>query len=249
MTRPLPLPDTATLIEVCETTWPPASRQHLGAWTIRDGKGGGNRVSAATEDWPVTEADLSAAEKAMQALGQERLFQIRAGEDKLDAMLEAHGYIVRDPVNIWAIDVAKLNGEPIPPATAYTMWPPMELAREIWADGGIGPARQAVMERAACEKTALLVRLGDQPGGAAFVGLLDEVAMVHALFVLPAQRRKGAAQLLMRAAAKWAQGHGAKVLSTIVTQGNHAANPLYANLGMTLVGHYHYRVHPDDDRP
>lgn len=246
MTKPLPLPDAATLIEVCEATWPPAARQHLGAWTIRDGKGGGNRVSAATEDWPVTDADLSAAERAMEALGQERLFQVRTGEEKLDALLEERGYIVRDPVNLWAIDLARLAHEPIPPATAYTMWPPLELVREIWAEGGIGAARLAVMERAEVEKTAILVRLGDHPGGAAYVGLKDGIAMVHALYVLPSQRRQGAGQLLLRAAAKWAQGHGAQVLSLIVTQGNHAANPLYTNLGFTLVGHYHYRVRPKE---
>lgn len=245
MTKPLPLPDAATVIEVCEATWPPAARQHLGAWTIRDGQGGGQRASAATEDWPVTDADLSAAETAMLALGQERLFQIRAGEDKLDTLLEDHGYILRDPVNIWAIDVTRLTGEPIPPATAYTMWPPLELVREIWEEGGVGAARQAVMQRAACEKTAILVRIGDHPGGAAFVGLHEGVAMVHALHVLPAQRRQGAGRLLIHAAAKWAQGQGARVLSLIVTQSNHEANPLYANLGMTIVGHYHYRVRPE----
>lgn len=242
MNKPLHLPDATALIEVCEVTWPPAARQHLGAWTIRDGQGGGQRVSAATEDWPVTDADLSAAERAMLALGQERLFQVRDGEDKLDTLLEAHGYTVRDPVNIWAAEVSRFTEEPIPRATAYTMWPPLELVREIWADGGVGPARQAVMERADCEKAAILVRVGDKPGGAAYVGLHDGVAMVHALYVLPALRRQGAGQLLVRAAAKWAQGHGAKVLSLIVTQGNHAANPLYANMGMTLIGHYHYRV-------
>lgn len=246
MTKPLHLPDAKTLIEVCEATWPPAARQHLGAWTIRDGKGGGNRVSAATKDWPVTDADLPAAERAMQALGQERLFQIREGDEKLDALLEEHGYMVRDPVNIWAIDVSALTDEPIPTATAYTMWPPLELVREIWADGGIGAARQAVMERADCEKAAMLVRILDHPGGAAYIGLHNGVAMMHALYVLPDQRRKGAAQLLIRAGAKWAQGHGAEVLSLIVTKGNHAANPLYANMGFSHVGDYHYRVRPNE---
>lgn len=246
MTKPLHLPDALTLIEVCEATWPPASNQHLGAWTIRDGQGGGQRVSAATENWPVTDADLPAAEAAMKALGQKRLFQVRTGEAKLDDLLEQHGYIIRDPVNIWAIDVAKLTAEPLERATAYAMWPPLELVREIWEDGGVGPARQAIMERAACEKAAVLARAGDYPGGAGYVGLLNGVAMVHALHVLPSQRRKGVGRLLIHAAAKWAEDHGATVLSLIVTQGNHAANPLYTGLGMTLIGHYHYRIHPED---
>ncbi len=245
MTKPITLPGALKLAEVCEATWPPASQKALGAWVIREGKGGGNRVSAATEAWPVTDVDLPVAEKAMRALGQVPLFQIREGDDKLDALLEAHGYTVRDPVNLWAVATAKLAAAPLPRATAYTMWPPLELARDIWTDGGIGDARQAVMERASCEKTALLARSGDHPAGAAFAGIHDGVAMMHALFVKPQMRRQGVGGLMIRAAAKWALGHGAQVLGMVVTQGNHAANPLYADLGMTRVGHYHYRVHPD----
>lgn len=245
MTKPVRLPDAAKLAEVCEATWPPASHAHLGAWTIREGKGGGNRVSAATEAWPVTDADLPVAEAAMKKLGQEPLFQIRQGEERLDSLLESHGYTVRDPVNLWAISTAELAHEPIPRGTVYTMWPPLQLVRDIWADGGVGAARQAVMERADCEKTAILARIGDYPGGAGYAGIHDGVAMVHALYVRPSMRRQGAASMMLRAAAKWALNHGVEVMGLIVTQGNHAANPLYAELGMTRVGHYHYRVRAD----
>lgn len=246
MNKPLHLPDTPRLIDVCEATWPPASRRRVGAWTIRDGQGGGQRVSAATEAWPVTDADLPAAEAAMRDLGQECLFQVRPGEGKLDTLLKEHGYRQRDPVNLWAVEVEKLSAEPIPRATAYTMWPPLEKVREIWEDGGVGAARQAVMERADCTKTAVLARAGDYPGGAAYVGIHEGIAMVHALHVLPAQRRKGVGTTLMRAAAKWARMQGADVLSLIVTQANHEANALYAGLGMTVVGHYHYRFLPEE---
>ena len=245
MNKPIPLPGALKLAEVCEATWPPASQKAMGAWVIRDGKGGGNRVSAATEAWPVTDADLPVAEKAMRALGQEPLFQIREGDDKLDALLATHRYTVRDPVNLWAAATSKLSEAPIPRATIYTMWPPLELVRDIWTEGGVGEARQAVMERATCEKTALLARNGDHPAGAAFAGIHDGVAMVHALFVKPQVRRQGVGGMLIRAAAKWALGHGAETIGLIVTQGNHAANPLYADLGLTRVGHYHYRIHPD----
>ena len=245
MNKPIALPGTQKLAEVCEATWPPASRKALGAWVIRDGKGGGNRVSAATEAWPVTDADLPIAENAMRALGQDPLFQIREGDDRLDRLLEAHGYRVRDPVNLWAKATAELAAAPIPRATIYTMWPPLELVRDIWTAGGVSAARQAVMERATCEKTALLARNGDHPAGAAFAGIHDGVAMVHALYVKLQERRQGIGGMLIRAAAKWAQGHGAETLGLIVTQGNHAANPLGGGGGMSRVGHYHYRVHPD----
>lgn len=245
MTKPIPLPGAAKLAEVCEATWPPASKKALGAWTIRDGRGGGNRVSAATEAWPVTDADLPVAERAMKALGQVPLFQIREGDDKLDSLLESHGYLVRDPVNLWAIATAPLADVQFPRATIYTMWPPLELVRDIWTDGGIGEARQAVMERATCEKTAILARGGDHPAGVAFAAIHERVAMVHALYVKPSMRRQGVGGMIIRAAAKWALNRGAETLGLMVTQGNHAANPLYADLGMTRVGHYHYRVHPE----
>ncbi len=245
MTKPVPLPGAATLAEVCEATWPPASHKALGAWIIREGRGGGNRVSAATEAWPVTEADLPVAETAMRGLGQVPLFQIREGDEKLDTLLEAHGYVIRDPVNLWAVATAGLAETPIPRGTVYTMWPPLELVRDIWTDGGVGEARQAVMQRADCDKTAILARSGDYPAGAAFAGIHNGVAMIHAIYVKPAMRRQGAGGMMIRAAARWAKARGVATLGLMVTQGNHAANPLYADLGMTRVGHYHYRVHPE----
>jgi hypothetical protein len=45
----------------------------------------------------------------------------------------------------------------------------------------------------------------------------------------------------MRTAAHWAQDHGAKRFSVLVTEANTAANALYASLAMEIVGQYHYR--------
>ena len=36
------------LFATMEATWPAASRRETGIWTLRDGQGGGKRVSAAT---------------------------------------------------------------------------------------------------------------------------------------------------------------------------------------------------------
>ncbi|SFU61732.1 Acetyltransferase (GNAT) family protein [Aliiroseovarius crassostreae] len=238
----LELPSAETLIEVCEATWPAASTDRIGAWIVRDGQGGGKRVSAATENWPTTEADLPAAEKAMRDMGQAPLFQIRAGDEHLDEMLETHGYDRVDEVNIWVSPIGDLSRETPPPVSAFAIWPKLAVMQELWERGGIGEGRQAVMERANCVKTGLLARTDDTPSGVGFVGIHDDIAMVHALHVDEELRRMGTARNLLRQAAIWAEEHGAKYLSLIVTQGNHAANPLYADLGMHLVGHYHYRA-------
>lgn len=229
---------------VCDHTWPAAATRRLGPFTLRDGQGGGSRVSATTVSGEFTPAELDAAEAAMRATGQRMIFQIRDGQQALDAAVAARGYAVFDPVNIHACPVDLLCDIPMPRVRVLAVWPPLALMRELWAAGGIGPARLAVMARAAGPKTGLLGRLEDKPAGVAYVGLHDGVAMVHAVEVAPQWRRKGMGGWFMRGAAFWARDHGARELSVICTQANGAANSLYASLGMRHVGQYHYRGLP-----
>ena len=77
------MPSVQTLYDVCAQTWPAASEQRVGPWTIRDGQGGGQRVSAATADGAFTQSDLNRAETAMKQLGQPNLFMVRDGETEL----------------------------------------------------------------------------------------------------------------------------------------------------------------------
>lgn len=225
------------LAAVMEATWPPASRRRLGPFTLRDGAGGGKRVSAASCDAAFTEADLSAAEAAMA----EPLFLIRAEDTALDAALDARGFRIVDPVVAYAAPVAALRAD-LPPLADFPHWPPLEIARSIWSEGGIGPARIAVMDRAHGPKTAILSRIGDRPAGVAFVACHGAEAMLHALEVRPDHRRQGAGRTILQAAANWASSQGADRLSLVVTRQNTAARALYARLGMGVVGQYHYRA-------
>jgi ribosomal protein S18 acetylase RimI-like enzyme len=225
------------LAEVMEATWPPARRWALGPVTLRDGAGGGKRVSAASVEGAFTEADLDAAIAAMA----DRLFLIRAGDAALDAALDARGWRIVDPVVAYAAPVAALQAE-LPPLTAFPHWPPLEVARSIWAGGGIGPARISVMDRVTGAKAAVLGRIADRPAGVAFVACHGPEAMVHALEVRPDSRRQGLGHNLLIAAANWAADQGATRLSLVVTRQNAAACALYTRLGMESVGQYHYRM-------
>lgn len=226
-----------TLAKVMEATWPPASQRTLGPFTLRDGAGGGKRVSAASLDGPYSDTDLDALEAAMA----QPLMLIRAGDTALDAALDARGWQVIDPVVAYAAPVADLTAE-LPPLAAFPHWPPLEIARSIWAEGDIGPARIAVMDRATGPKTAILSRSGDRPAGGAFVACHGTEAMLHALEVRPDLRRLGVGATLLHAAANWAVSQGALRLSLVVTRQNAAARALYARLGMGVVGQYHYRM-------
>ena len=238
--------DVRTLYDVCEHTWPPAKRLEQERWVLRDGRGGGKRVSAATARRILTNRDVREAEALMKGMGQYPLFMIREGEDLLDRQLADMGYEVIDPVVMYTTPIDVLTDVPIPPVTAFCIWEPLAIMREIWATGGVGPARLDVMARAKT-KTSVLSRWNEKPAGVAFAAVHSRVCMVHAVEVLPHQRRMGVAQWMMRAAAFWAKAQGADAMSVLCVEHNAAANALYQSLGFSAVGRYHYRQRPDEE--
>ncbi len=237
-------PTVQQLYDVTHATWPAKSARDLDGITLRKGLGGGSRVSAATADAQVTQQALEQAEAAMRAMGQTPLFMIREGDDALDAALAGRGYAVKDKVWLYAIPAAALTKTPLPPVTTFRVWPPLQIAQDIWAEGGIGPARIDVMRRVDGSKTALLGRTSDAPAAAGFVAMHGDVAMLHALEVRSEHRRKNMGAQMTRAAAFWAVENGGTYLSLIVTQANTGANALYQSLGLRRVGQYHYRILP-----
>ena len=175
------LPSVKTLYEVTEATWPQASDWEEAGFTIRDGQGGGKRVSAATLASALGEADIGAAEKAMRGLGQVPLFMLRDGDDGFDAELANRGYSVNDPVNLYAIDAKDLAREDIPRTIAIPAWEPLRIMEEIWAEGGIGPARIEVMRRACSPRTGIVSRFNDKPAGTSFMAMHQGITMLHAI--------------------------------------------------------------------
>ena len=222
-------PEPHQLFGVLDATWPPARFISLGPWTLREGKGGGQRVSAATANSPLSETDIVLAEAGMRDLGQPAIFMIRPEDTALDDWLSARSYRVVDPVTVYAAPTETLARE-LPLTTTTPIWPPLAIQREIWRQGGVNDARIAVMERA----------------GVAYVGIKDGIAMLHALEVTPAHRRAGLGTALLHGAANWARAQGAAWLTLIVTQANAPANALYRRLSMTPVTGYHYRRLPED---
>lgn len=229
-----------TLFDAIDATWPAARRRSEGPWMFRDGAGGGKRVSATSATAPAGPADIASAEKTMRSGGQDPLFMIRPADKALDAALEMRAYSLLDPTNVYTAPVAKLTDVPVPRVTAFCIWEPLAIMEEIWAAGGIGPERLAVMARAEV-KTGILARWREKPAGAAFVAVHGDICMVHAVEILAEQRRQGVAGWVMRAAAFWGRDHGAQHVAVLCTQANTAANRLYSSLGFEAVGQYHYR--------
>ncbi|GFE64493.1 GNAT family N-acetyltransferase [Litoreibacter roseus] len=215
---------------VLEATWPSVSVKAVDGWLVRDGGGGGKRVSAATWD----------SAGVPPALPHD-LVMVREGQDKLDSVLAETGFETVDPTLIFEGSVAS---NPIPPVTAFSVWPPLRILLDIWEVGGIGPARVGVMERVEGPKTAILGRINDRAAGALFAAIHKNCVMLHAIEVLAAHRRQGLARYMMQAAHNWAAEHGATQVSLAVTSANEPATRLYKSMGMGVVGRYHYRQRP-----
>lgn len=161
-----------------EGTWPAVRCFSNGPFTLREGGGGGSRVSAATltalpdgQQRACSDEDVAQAARAMADMGQSALFMVRDGEVALDAQLARLGYEIKDPVNLWTCAPESLLGPAFPPLNSFCIWEPLAVQDEIWAEGGIGPERRAIMARAAGPKTSIFGRCDDQPAATAYVAI------------------------------------------------------------------------------
>lgn len=234
---------THRLFAAIDATWAPFARRTLGPWTIREGRGGGSRVSAASLNAAdVADTDIVEAEAAMAAMGQTPLFMIRPEDTALDTHLQALGYDILSPVRLMKAGTATFATGTDLGTTVIPCSPILALQKDIWRAGGIGPARIAVMDRVAGPKTALLARMGQDPVGTAFVAIHEDIAMLHALEISEPQRRQGHGARITAAAGAWAHTHRAKHLVLLVTRDNVPAIGLYETMGFQDVSAYHYRV-------
>lgn len=227
-----------------EATWPPRDKWRDGPFMLRDGAGGGKRVSAASleTDTLPSQAELDTAEQAMRDMRQAPLFSLTPEQFLFDALLADRGYAKVDATRLYTAPVSSLTEVPVPRVTVFEIWEPLAIMEDLWAAGGIGPARLAVMHRVAGAKTALFGRIDSQPAGAGFVAQHETTAMLHALEIDPTHRRKGLARWMIIAAAHWAKSKGCTELSLLVTEANDPANALYQSMGFHPSPGYHYRV-------
>ena len=230
----------AALARAFEETWPAADYADAGGFRVGRGLGAGGRVGSARAVGAWTPADIARAEAIHRIWDQRPLFRALDSDAPLIAALTGAGYRHETPTAILAAPVAALTDLAIPDLTTFAVWPPLAIQRDIWAAGNINAARQAVMGRVAGPKAAILARIDDRAAGAAFAAISGDVAMVHAVEVLPAFRRRGLAGWIMRQAALWAAERGATRLGLAVSRANAGARASYDRLGFTEAAGYAY---------
>lgn len=240
-------PSPSTLFAALDATWAPARRVAVGAWVVRRGAGGGNRVSSV---WPKgdpgrpLDAAVAEAVAIQQGWGEAGLFQIGPEDGALEAALDARGWRAFDHTVMMTADPAAVAAPGLSGRMAVHVRCPLVVVDEIWDGDGVGPARRAVMARTPAPKEVFLLREDDRPAAAVFAAVAGGVAMLHALAVAPAFRRRGVAASACAAVGRWAVAQGAHTLALAVTEANAPARALYRKLGFETVLRYHYRAAP-----
>ena len=223
-----------------EETWPAAEYRDAGGFRVGRGLGAGGRVGSARplDGW--TPQGIEAAIRQHREWDQPPLFRAARDDLPLAEALRTRGLAPSRPTAVMQIAAGRLTDATPPPLTALRSWPPLAIQSRIWSEGGIDDARQAVMRRTTLPRSAILGRIRDRAGGAAFVAVAGDVAMLHALEIAQDARRLGLAQWLVREAGFFAAENGASRLALAVTLANRPAVALYEKLGFEQVGVYDY---------
>ena len=236
------LKNSSNIFEAIDLTWPAEEFLELPEWKLRKSIKGGKRVSAATKIRESGIPDIQVAENTLAEWCQDKLFMIKAGENSLDEALKKRGYYIVDPTNIWSISSELLSMQKIPPVTAFSIFPPLAIQRELWIANGIDASRIEIMDRVKTPKTTIFGRINAKPAASAFVAIANKMAMVHALIVDHKCQRQGMGKFVMQKVGAWAHQLGAESVIVLCPKKNQSANNFYKSLGMHLIGEYHYRL-------
>lgn len=241
-----------------EATWPPAEIHDLhdaaGApvWRLRWTDGAGRRAASArplTSDTAALSTALADVAGFYQGRGGDTVLQLPDGavHDALATALAAQGYRSEAPTCCLSVDAAPLAARAYAVSTrpyVIEIDAPVAALSALWRDGGIGAARQRMMDRAAQSAQGgrrFAIRLESRLAGAAFIGLGPSGGMLHALSVAPRFRRRGVGRDLIIAGARYvAASNKPATLMIDVEQDNAAALSLYEGLGAAAFGRYRY---------
>ena len=236
------LKNNSSIFETIDLTWPAKEFLELPEWKLRKSIKGGKRVSAVTAIGKSGIPAIQFVENTLEEWFQDKLFMIKAGENSLDEALKERGYCIVDPTNIWSISAEALSMQQIPPVTAFSIFPPLAIQREIWTANGIDSSRIEIMDRVKTPKTTIFGRINAKPAASAFVAVSNKIAMVHALVVDHKYQRQSMGKFVMRKVGAWAHQQGAESVVVLCTKQNQSANNFYKTLGMQVIGEYHYRL-------
>lgn len=246
---------------VMDRGWPGLTRERLGGWTFKAGRGYTRRANSVLllgDSGLPTQESVRRAEDFYDGLGLQPAFQLTSplpgsgrphpGPDLRDH-LTARGYRPDSPAVVMVTD---LTG---PDATAAASRPAGPPLSGVWADRpdqtwlglyryrGEGPHPAALdVLTAARHQEFLSLRDGDGTVGTARLAVSHDWAGITAMEVVPDRRGQGLGRLLLTHLLTRARAAGARYAYLQVTPTNEAARGLYTQAGFEDHHCYEYLV-------
>ena len=229
--------------------WPATETVEVAGWIWRC-SGGGTRRANSVLPLDFTGADVNAAIDTIEGMYRARqlrcFFQVSSISQPagLDDTLQRRGYTYEEPVLLLAKRLHPSQATQPMTALEISLTPSRDWL-EVYCstvDAVRQAAVPATLERVPNPRAYLVVHRDSQPLASA-LGVVspDNIAIVECVATAAKLRRTGAAREVMTALEAWAAKQGATTAALQVTEGNTPARSLYASLGYTLAGRYHYR--------
>ncbi len=226
--------------------WPAGETCDVDGWLWRYSGGGSQRANSVSA-LHYRGSDVEDTIDKIEHLYRERRAPVRfqvgfplSEPEDLDARLAARGYVIHDPVTTLVKPV-----EPVAmPAASVLSDSPSEGWLKVYLSN-VSPSRrpfaEAILARVPAPCIFAEVR-GEGETIATALGVLHEGAVIaECVGTSASARRKGAASAVMLALEAWGGAQGARTIGLQAVTTNVPAQGLYAALGYTAAGAYHYR--------
>jgi ribosomal protein S18 acetylase RimI-like enzyme len=233
--------------------WPAASVTYDGAWMVRlTASHPAKRLNSINSldpgDTSAVGPRLARAAQKFRAYGRPLTVRVTPlTPSALSDWCDEHGWAFAGASLVMEASIAQLAGDDV-----MDRLPVRDIARFV--DAAITTGSVISDNRAGLSEIissvepnkGLFLREADGVAQSSLVCVQEgELAGIFEVATRAQDRRKGHARALIRSAAKWAAGHGARKAWLQVEEANVAALDLYAQLGFSPFYRYHYRLAPN----
>lgn len=244
--------------------WPAIARKRIGDLELRFGGGYGRRSNSARrvhEAGSVMGPDLEAiarVEREYRAVGLVPAFYVvpSFGDEALEHLLRARGYVASEPFFVWAAAVdAVLAHRPRGEASVSLLGAPAAELAETLSSIATGKATDArrladLLEHAQPPMRLAMARDPDTEGAplacAALASIDGDHVSIHELVTAPRVRRRGFARDLVLAIVERGRREGASRACAQIAAHNGASEALFESLSFRRLHGYHYLSAPSD---
>jgi GNAT superfamily N-acetyltransferase len=247
MSQPFLFEAVVAMEHAAARAWPALRVERVAGWHVRLSGGGSRRANSVLPldyDGSSVDAAIDRVEALYRGQGTRAYFQVSSasGPAELDAHLAERGYTYEEPCLLMAKALSSPLAMPADVEVATNAGDEWLSVYTEPLEPGRRSAAPAVLAAVPTPRAFLLLKREHRPVASALCVLSPAgVALVECVATVSAERRSGAARVIMDALESWATTAGARAAVLQVVATNTPATTLYVRRGYAEAGRYHYR--------